>query len=174
MKNQTYFQSRTLKICHAEQRVIIKKDALNGTTSWQGKRGKRDRVRRLQRWISEWERGKQKKSLSVADDPGDWGEERRHKYVLLWAIFGEKLWHLLQVWAKASVIPIPFYFVSLIFLFLIFLSILFPYSTYTHTCTHTGPCKNTLAQPLLSVSGASKPISALPKLITSSRSGLPL
>lgn len=49
-------------------------------------------------------------SLSVAEEQGDRGQERGHKYASLWAIFVEKLWHLLQVWAKASVIPLPFCF----------------------------------------------------------------
>lgn len=72
------FQSRTLKICHAEQRVIIKKDALNGTTSWQGKRGKRDRVRRLQRWISEWEREREgsKRRVYQLQTSRETGEKR--------------------------------------------------------------------------------------------------
>lgn len=37
-------------------------------------------------------------------------ERRGHKYASPPAIFVEALWHLLQVWAQASVIPLPFYF----------------------------------------------------------------
>lgn len=106
-------------------------------------------------------------------------ERRGHKYASPPAIFVEALWHLLQVWAQASVIPLPFcfqlppsssssWFSSRTFFWL---CIHTRERTHTHGPVHVGTCSRQL---LLSVSGASEPISALSKLITSSRPGLPL
>ena len=106
-----YFHPATLKICHAEKRVIIKKKkrkeaALNDTQSGrqEQERNKRqwemtaemDRCEREREGSKRWEM-----SIWVAEEQGGRGQERRHKYASPWAIFVEELWRLLQAGAKA-------------------------------------------------------------------------
>ena len=116
-----YFHPATLKICHAEKRVIIKKKKkkkkrkkadLNDTQSGrqEEERNKRqrettaemDRCEREREGSERWEM-----SIWVAEEQGGRGQERRHKYASPWAIFVEELWRLLQARAKA---PLSFSF----------------------------------------------------------------